>query len=121
MTKKYFVRLSDHCDPNDPNFRVDREVTHDEYIRLAIQEVMASDAGTMERIMESATRNAGVCGTKHLFWTEDDDRVKNPMCPDCNVEMDVLLFMGVEPEGYVCPKCNVLFTEDMKRMATVIC
>lgn len=42
------------------------------------------------------------------------------MCPVCNVEMDTLLFMGVEPEGYVCPKCNCLFSEDMEPMATVI-
>lgn len=71
MVKKYFVRLSDHCDPDDPGFGVNREVTHDEYILLANQQIFARDAETMERIMENATLNSAVCGTKHLFWTEE--------------------------------------------------
>lgn len=120
MVKKYFVRLCNHCDPKDPDFGVVHEVSHVEYVTLANQEVFAHDVETMERIMESATRDAGVCGSRHLFWTEDDNRVKNPMCPDCNVEMDVLMFMGVEPEGFVCPKCNRLFNDEMKPMAIVI-
>jgi hypothetical protein len=70
--KKYFVKLCDHCDPNDPEFRVVREVTHDEYVRMANQQFFARDAETMERIMENATKESGVCGTKHLFWTEGE-------------------------------------------------
>lgn len=32
-----------------------------------------------------------------------------PKCPDCQSELRVLLFMGVQPDGYVCEKCKILF------------
>lgn len=75
MSKKYFVMLCDHCDPDDPDYNIEREVSRDEYIRLANQEIMARDAETKERIMENATYDAAVCGTKHMFWTQ-------PVAPD---------------------------------------
>ncbi len=47
-------------------------------------------------------------------------------CPECGPEagyMDVLLFMGVQPDGYVCQKCKGFYHEvdgDLKRLAQVI-
>ena len=38
--------------------------------------------------------------------------MKNPKpkkCPECDVDMTVLLFMGIEPDGYVCPKCKSVY------------
>jgi hypothetical protein len=60
-TKKYFIK---------PLGGGVKEVTQGEYAGLANQQFMASDAKTMERIMESATHKAPVCGTTHMFWTE---------------------------------------------------
>jgi len=30
-------------------------------------------------------------------------------CPNCQTELQVLLFMGVQPDGFVCPKCKIVF------------
>ena len=42
------------------------------------------------------------------------------ICPNCNGELDVLLFLGISPDGYVCPKCQVYFNDDLKPLAMVI-
>lgn len=39
-----------------------------------------------------------------------DQPQDKPSCPKCETLMQVLLFMGIQPEGYVCPKCHVLFS-----------
>ena len=43
-------------------------------------------------------------------------------CPKCgSQDLQVLLFMGIEPDGFVCPKCSILFDpETLKPLATVI-
>ena len=47
-------------------------------------------------------------------------------CPDCGEEpgyMDVLLFLGITPDGYVCKGCNGYYNEidgELKRLAVVI-
>lgn len=42
-------------------------------------------------------------------------------CPDCNTPLQVLLFMGEIPEGFVCPKCQVFFDFEIKKLASIIC
>jgi len=38
---------------------------------------------------------------------------KEPDCPECEgVELDVMLFLGVQPDFYVCHKCNGVFHLD---------
>ena len=34
---------------------------------------------------------------------------KKPECPKCKTPMNVLLFLDTLPDGYVCPKCNLLY------------
>ena len=46
-------------------------------------------------------------------------------CPDCGSEagyMDVLMFLGITPDGYVCKSCDSLYdlADGKKRLATVI-
>ena len=41
-------------------------------------------------------------------------------CPTCDVPLQALLFMGVQPDGYVCPGCGGYFGEDGKRLASVV-
>ena len=43
-----------------------------------------------------------------------------PICPDCKAPLQDLLFLGVQHEGYVCPVCKVWFSDEMKKLATVI-
>lgn len=59
------------------------------------------------------------------FWTDklwgemsEPDNAK--FCPDCGVPMDTLLFMGIQPEGFICPKCRTLFSDSGVPTATVI-
>lgn len=33
-------------------------------------------------------------------------------CPKCDTVMTVLLFMGVQLDGYICPTCNILYPVD---------
>jgi len=41
-------------------------------------------------------------------------------CPKCNAEVQVLLFMGVQPDGFVCEKCRTYFAPDGTALAKVI-
>ena len=47
-------------------------------------------------------------------------------CPDCGPEsgyLNILMFLGMEPDGYVCPICRGYFAEvdgELMRLATVI-
>jgi hypothetical protein len=47
-------------------------------------------------------------------------------CPDCGQEsgpMDILLFMDIQLEGYVCRNCRGFYAQiegELKRLATVI-
>lgn len=38
--------------------------------------------------------------------------MKKFKCEKCDTELEVMLFMGVQPEYYVCPKCQVAFDVD---------
>ena len=41
-------------------------------------------------------------------------------CPDCGEPLKRFLFMGVDPDGWICDKCHIYFTDKMKPLATVI-
>ena len=42
-------------------------------------------------------------------------------CPKCDTELNVVLFMGVQPDFYSCSKCRVAFSlEDLRPLATII-
>ncbi len=28
-------------------------------------------------------------------------------CPTCGTKLEVLLFLGIQPDGYVCPTCQI--------------
>lgn len=61
-------------------------------------------------------RLIGSCGDAFTVqkWVEED-------CPDCGEPMEVMLFMGVQPDFYVCKKCQRAFhPETLKPLARVI-
>lgn len=39
----------------------------------------------------------------------DEVKKEDFPCPKCGAVMQVLLFMGVQPEGWVCPECHLFF------------
>jgi hypothetical protein len=42
-------------------------------------------------------------------------------CPRCSQPLQVLLFLGVQPDFYVCPQCAIAFhLETLEPLATVI-
>jgi len=47
--------------------------------------------------------------------SQDHDRD----CPECGTKMQTLLFMGVIPEGYVCPECKLWFNDECQLLAKV--
>ena len=52
------------------------------------------------------------------FLKESDPE---PLCPKCEVELSVMLFMGMTPDFYVCPKCRLAYDlKSLKSFATVI-
>lgn len=56
---------------------------------------------------------------------EPKPKIEKKYCPDpfkngCHEELKVLLFMGIEPDGYVCQKCKIYFSEDLEPIAYVI-
>ena len=42
------------------------------------------------------------------------------VCPTCGTVLEVLLFMGIQPEGYVCPRCSIHYDDDLRPGATAI-
>ena len=45
---------------------------------------------------------------------------ENPPCPKCGNMMKTLLFLGVEPEFYVCDICHIAYDMEMlKPMAQI--
>lgn len=40
-------------------------------------------------------------------------------CPKCKVYMDTILFMGVQPDGYACPKCHTYYTPALKPLGVM--
>jgi tRNA(Ile2) C34 agmatinyltransferase TiaS len=42
------------------------------------------------------------------------------VCPQCGSQTNALLFMGVQPDGYVCPKCKLWIAPDGTPLAVVI-
>lgn len=46
---------------------------------------------------------------------------QNPQtCPTCGTKLEVLMFMGIEPDGYVCPKCQRHYDDNLRPGAWVI-
>ena len=50
---------------------------------------------------------------------------EHPPCPKCKAPMNVLLFLGHVPDGWVCPTCRLWFNEENGKpantpLATVI-
>ena len=48
-------------------------------------------------------------GSDFGYWPEPDEPASpfaGKSCSKCGNVMNVLLFMSVQPEGYVCPKCQ---------------
>ena len=41
-------------------------------------------------------------------------------CPQCGSILKVLLFLGVQPDGYVCETCKLWYSDDLKPLAAVI-
>ena len=57
--------------------------------------------------------------------TETQPKIEKKYCPDpfkkgCREELKVLLFMGIVPDGYICPKCKMYYNWDLKPLAHVI-
>jgi len=48
--------------------------------------------------------------------TENNEK----QCPYCQTVLNVLLFLGIQPDGYVCPECRIWFDDTMKALAKVI-
>jgi hypothetical protein len=41
-------------------------------------------------------------------------------CPTCSDTLRVLLFLDVQPDGYVCERCKVWFDDELKPLAQVM-
>lgn len=41
-------------------------------------------------------------------------------CPQCDTVLQVLLFLGFQPDGYVCKVCKLHYSDDLKPLAHVI-
>jgi ribosomal protein S27AE len=41
-------------------------------------------------------------------------------CPQCGEALKVLLFLGITPDGYVCDRCQILYSENFQPLAHVI-
>ena len=39
------------------------------------------------------------------------------VCPTCETVLEVLLFLGVFPDGYVCPMCQIYYDDDLRPVA----
>lgn len=41
-------------------------------------------------------------------------------CPKCRVPMHQMLFMGVQPDGWVCPVCKTYHSDEGRPLALVL-
>ena len=41
-------------------------------------------------------------------------------CPQCGGPVAVILFMGVQPDGFSCPQCHLWLSDDFVPLATII-
>jgi len=41
-------------------------------------------------------------------------------CPQCGEVLKTLLFMGLQPDGYVCDQCQVHYSDELKPLAHII-
>ena len=41
-------------------------------------------------------------------------------CPQCGHDLKVMLFLGVEPDGFVCEICEVWFDDELKPLAEIL-
>lgn len=41
-------------------------------------------------------------------------------CPKCGTQLEEMLFMGSEHDGWVCPECSIYYNDEFKPLARVI-
>jgi transcription initiation factor IIE alpha subunit len=41
-------------------------------------------------------------------------------CPQCGEALKVLLYLGITPDGYVCERCHIYYSDDLKPLAYVV-
>ena len=41
-------------------------------------------------------------------------------CPACGAVLRALLFLGVQPDGYVCRHCQTYYSESLQPLALII-
>jgi hypothetical protein len=51
---------------------------------------------------------------------EQAEQEQQLQCPQCKEPLQVLLFMGTEPDGFVCPKCEVWYSDKLQPLAKVL-
>ena len=42
------------------------------------------------------------------------EKKENPKCEKCGTELSPMMFMGLEPDGFVCEKCSIMYDPDGK-------
>jgi tRNA(Ile2) C34 agmatinyltransferase TiaS len=57
-----------------------------------------------------------------VAWVESQLKPKHPTrpCPNCGAVMSSLLFMGAQPDGFVCPRCKLYVSPQGVLLGTVI-
>ena len=45
---------------------------------------------------------------------------KPKSCPQCSEVLEVLLFLGFIPDGYVCASCHIVYNDDLQPIATLL-
>ena len=53
-------------------------------------------------------------------WAEEPASTAGKTCPQCGQVLQVLLFLGITPDGYVCSTCHVYLSDDLHPLAHVI-
>ena len=48
----------------------------------------------------------------------EQDAIKR--CPKCGEVLQVLLFLGITPDGYVCETCHLYYNDHLEPRAIVI-
>ena len=85
--------------------------TRDEAERSAAQRFLVWTLPTEYRAVE-VDESANYA---HVDW-----RDYSLECPQCGGKLAVMLLMGVQPDGYACPDCNLYLGEDLTPLATII-
>lgn len=48
------------------------------------------------------------------------DPLPEKFCPECGTKLKPLLFMGVQPDGWICDHCNLWLNDNLHPLAVVI-